>query len=261
VPALGTLLGPRQPALRYQAIEALRRIDTDEAASLLWPHLGEEGDLSRKLQLAEFLGRHGFRGGYPYAIEHMSEPALRDQAVEALAAIREPKAIPELRRIWESSHDLAWNAAAIRALGRLGQAEITPRLLEIVRDLRDPLAAPALIALGDLGEDRALPSVGEGLASRNDEVVVAAARAARKLLARPGARGDGVRDRLATLLADPYATPNVRSEALDALVALDDPRLGTALAAAARDSGLEGNELLRRVEEQLVARKERLERK
>jgi HEAT repeat protein len=258
VPALGGLLDPRQPALRYQAIEALRRIDTDEAASVLWLHLGEEGDLLRKLQLAEFLGRHGFRGGYPYAIEHMSEPTLRDQAVEALAAIREPKAIAELRRIWESSHDRAWNAAAIRALGRLGQAEIAPRLLEITQDLRDPLAAPALIALGDLGEDRALPILREGLASRNEEVVVAAARAAGTLLTRPGARGDEVRDRLAALLADPYAAPNVRSEALDVLVALDDPRLGTVLAAAARDAGLEGNDLLRRVEERLAARKERL---
>jgi HEAT repeat protein len=258
VPALGRLLDPRQPPLRYQAIEALRRIDTDETASVLWLHLGEEGDLLRKLQLAEFLGRHGFRGGYPYAIEHMSEPALRDQAVEALAAIREPKAIAELRRIWESSHDLAWNAAAIRALGRLGQAEIAPRLLEITRDLRDPLAASALFALGDLGEERALPVVREGLASRNDDVVVAAARAARKLLSRPGIRGDDVRDRLAALLADPYATPTIRSEALEALVALDDPRLGPALAAAARDAGLEGNDLLRRVEERLAGRKEQL---
>ncbi len=40
----------------------------------------------RMLQMAEFLGRHGFRGGAPYAIEHLSGPALRDQAVQALAS-------------------------------------------------------------------------------------------------------------------------------------------------------------------------------
>src|SRR3954452_20970585 len=111
----------------------------------------------------------------------MSAPLLQDAAVEALAAIREPKAVPELKKIWESSNDLIWNTAAIRALGRLGQAEVTPRLLELAGDLKNPLAAPALIALGDLGEPKALPIVREGLASRNDAVVVAAARAARKL--------------------------------------------------------------------------------
>ena len=108
------MLDPRYQDIRWQASEALRLIDTDEAASVLWPHLAQESDLLRKLQIAAFLGRHGFRGGYPYAIEHMSVPQLQDAAVEALAAIREPKAVPELRKIWESSNDLGWNAAAIR---------------------------------------------------------------------------------------------------------------------------------------------------
>src|SRR5262249_51496680 len=90
VPALAAMLDPRQPDLRWQAVEALLKIDNDEAASVLRPHLAEEGDLHRKLQIAEFLGRHKLRDGYPYAIEHMSEPHLREQAVAALAAIREP---------------------------------------------------------------------------------------------------------------------------------------------------------------------------
>ncbi len=37
--------------------------------------------------MAEFLGRHGIHDGYPYAIEHMAEPELLDQAIAALAAI------------------------------------------------------------------------------------------------------------------------------------------------------------------------------
>jgi HEAT repeat protein len=261
VPALGELLDLRYPDVRWQAGEALRRIDTDEAASVLWPHLGEEGDLLRKLQLAGFLGRHGFRGGYPYAIEHMSAPQLQDAAVEALAAIREPKAIPELRKIWESSNDLGWNAAAIRALGRLGQADIAPRLLELAGDRRNPLAAPALIALGDLGVAKALPLVRDGLESRSDEVVVAATRAASRLLAGPGARSDDVRDRLAALVADPDASPVVRGAALESLASLNDPRLGTALVTAARDGALEGSDLMRRIEELLAVRKEKLNAK
>jgi HEAT repeat protein len=261
VPALGGMLDPRHYDVRWQATEALRRIDTDEAASVVWPHLSQEVDLLRKLQLAEFLGRHGFRGGYPYAIEHMSSAQLQDAAVEALAAIREPKAVPELRKIWESSNDPGWNAAAIRALGRLGQADIAPRLLELARDRRNPLAAPALIALGDLEEAKALPIVLDALGSRSDEVVVAAARAARKLLAAPEARSDEVRDRLAALVADADASQAVRAAALESLVSSQDPRLGTALVAAAGDGGLEGSELMRRIEELLAARKEKLDRK
>ena len=37
------------------------------------------------------------------AIEHLSQADLREEAVEALAALGEPKAIPELRRIWQTS--------------------------------------------------------------------------------------------------------------------------------------------------------------
>ena len=262
VPTLASFLDPRDGNIRYQATEALRRIDTDEAASVLWPHLAQEADLLRKLQIAAFLGRHGFRGGYPYAIEHMSVPQLQDAAVEALAAIREPKAVPELRKIWESSNDLGWNAAAIRALGRLGQADIAPRLLQIAADRRSPLAAPSLIALGDLGEVKAIPIALEGLNSRSDEVVIASIRAARKLVKDPALLGsDAVRDRLAALVSDPDASPPVRATALEALVALKDRRLGPSLAAAARDGALEGSELLRRIEQLLADRREKLDTK
>jgi len=264
VPMLGGLLDPRYADVRWQASEALRKIDTDEAASVLWPHLVQEFDLLRKLQLAAFLGRHGFRGGYPYAIEHMSVPQLQDAAVEALAAIREPKAVPELRKIWETSNDLGWNSAAIRALGRLDQVDTAPRLLELARDRRNPLAAAALIALGDLKVATALPIVLDGLGSRNDDGVVAAARAALKLLAVPENRvklgSDEVRDRLAALLADSDASQAVRAAALESLVSLNDPRLGKALVTAASDGALEGSELMQRMEELLAHRKQKLDR-
>src|SRR5690348_8763495 len=64
------------------------------------------------------------------------------------------------------------------------------------RVLQDPLSAPALITPGVLGEERALPAVREGLASRDDNVVVTAARGSppgpgppgRAVPARTGAR-------------------------------------------------------------------------
>lgn len=257
--ALGGLLDPRFGNIRWQATEALQRIDTDQAASTISLHLGEEADLLRKLQLAEFLGRHGFRSGYAYAIEHLSAPELQEAAIDALAAIQEPRTVPELKKIWEGSHDIGWSAAAIRALGRLGQDDLAPRLLELARDRKNPLAAPALIALGDLGTDQAIPLVVDGLGSRSDQVVVAATRAARKLFLEPKLDTEAGRDRLATLVVDPDASPVVREAALDSLVALKDRRLTTGLRALARDGALEGSALLRRAETLLAAHKETVE--
>ena len=252
VPAVSTLLDPRQWQIRAYAIEALTKIDSEEAASALWPHLDEEVDLSRRLRLIAFLGRHGFRDGYVQTIEHLSQPALRDGAVEALGAIGEPKAIPELRRIWQTSNDLAWNAAAIRALARLGQADIAPKLLALARTPGEPLAPSALMGLGDLGSSDALPIVSEALSSRSDELVIAACRAAAKLLARPGLKSDAIRDRLAALLADPVASAPVRQAALESMVALGDSRLAAALASVARDANLEGTPLLIEVEREIA---------
>ena len=258
VPSLSELLDPHEPQLRLQAVEALKKIDTDSAAQTLQPHLLEEVNLLRKLELAEFLGRHGIRDGYPFAIEHMSEPSLREQAVSALAAIREPRAVEELRRILQTSHDLVWNSAVVMALGRLGETELTSQFLETVQDLKNPMASAALMALGDLKEARAMAQVREGLGSRNPEIVAASARAAGKLLALPEVEGEDVRGQLAALLADGDAALEARTEALRALVTLNDPHLDNALSTAGRDGHLEGSDLITQIEKQIRDRKVRL---
>ena len=254
VPAVSTLLDPRQMHVRYYATLALTRIDSDEAASALWPHLDEEADLARKLVLIAFVGSHGFRDGYSQAIEHLSQINLRDQAVEALGAIADPRAVPELRRIWHTSNDLTWNAAAIRALARLGQADITPRLLELARVPGDPLAPSALVGLGYLGPPEAMPIVQQAIGSRSEAMVIAATQAAARLLARAELKSEPVRDRLAALLADADASAEVRAAALEALLSLDDPRLVPTLQTVARDANLEGTPLLIQVEHELAAR-------
>jgi HEAT repeat protein len=258
VPALAELLDPHEPQLRWHAVEALKKIDTGGAAQALQPHLVEEADLLRKLEIAEFIGRHGFRDGYPFAIEHMSEPVLRERAVSALAAIREPRAVEELHRIVQTSHDPAWNSAAVLALGRLGERELAPQLLETVQDLKNPMAPAALVALGDLKETKAMDKVREGLGSRNPEVVAASARAAGSLLTLPEVRGEDVRGKVAALLADGDAALEARTQAFRALLALDDSRLDGALSTAVRDGHLEGGELLAQIEKQIRDRKVKL---
>jgi HEAT repeat protein len=258
VPALATMLVPAQLDIWWTAVDALVKIDTDDAAKALQPHLLQETNLQRKIEIAEFLGRHGIRDGYPYAIEHMSEPYLREQAIAALAAIREPRAVGELRKILETSNDVAWNSAAVRALGALGASDLVPQFLEIAQDTANPLGPSALIALGDLHEVKAVEIARAGFASRNPERLEASARAAGKLLALPGVNADDLRDRLAALLADRGASQPARLTALNSLLALNDRRLDGALALAVRDAGLEGSELLNKIEEQLCKRSVRL---
>ncbi len=258
VAALAAMLVPAQQDIWWYAVDALIRIDTDDAAKTLQPHLLEETNLQRKIEIAEFLGRHGIRDGYPYAIEHMSEPYLREQAISALAAIPEPRAVGELRKILETSNDVAWNSAAVRALGALGASDLAPQFLEMAQDTGNPLGPSALIALGDLHEAKALEIARAGLASRNTERLAASARAAGNLLALPGVSADDVRDRLAELLADHSAWQPARLAALNSLLALNDPRLNGALALAVRDAGLESSELLNKIEEQLSKRNVKL---
>ena len=255
VPALTTMLSPRHEELRWQAFEALNKIDTDEAARAMRTHLKEEFNLHRKLIIAAFLGRHGIRDGYPYAMEHVSEPGLTETAVYALAAIKDPRAVPVLRQILKESNDTTWNSAAIRALGALGEKEFAPQFLEYVQDLKNPLAPAALLALADLGEVKALPKIREALSSRNESLAYTSARAAGKLLAIPGVKADDLRDQLAALFADGDASEGLRHAALEALVAENDPRLDKALLTAVRDGSLENTSLLQRTEELLAKRK------
>lgn len=72
---LGKVPAPRRTddvTRSYEALLLDAKIDTDEAASALWPHIDEETDLSSKLRLIALLGRHGFRDGYAQAIEHLA---------------------------------------------------------------------------------------------------------------------------------------------------------------------------------------------
>jgi HEAT repeat protein len=188
----------------------------------------------------------------------MSEPYLREEAISALAAIREPRALGELRKILETSNDVAWNSAAVRALGALGASDLAPRFLEMAQDTANPLGPSALVALGDLREAKAIEIARAGFASRNPERLAASAVAAGKLLALPGISADDVRDRLAAVLGDRGASQPARLAALNSLLELNDRRLDGALALAVRDAALESSELLNRIEEQSRKRRVKL---
>lgn len=256
VPALGTLLDPREGNIRMLAADALLKVNTDEAASVLRMHLEEEADPSRKLRLIAFLARHNIHDGGAAALESLADANLREEAIDAVVAAGGPKGINELQKIWQTSNDPISNAAAFRALARLGQQDIAPKLLEIAKTAGDPLAPPALLALADLGTAEALPIVAEALESRRDAVVLNAAVAAATLLKKAVLKDDKVRDRLAFLLSNADGSLDVRNAALDALASLEDPRLLASLNAAVKDVNLEGTPLLAKIEAALESRPE-----
>jgi len=248
VPLLSGMLDPRQWTVRSFAIDALRKINTEESASVVRARFDEEADPARKLRLIAFLARHGIHDGDVTAMESLAAAALRDDAVNAVVAAGGPKVVAELQRIWRSSNDANSNAAAFLALARLGRGELALELFAIAKTSVDPLAQPALLALADLGSPEAAPLVLDSLNSRRDAVVFNAARAAVILLRKPVPKDVEIRDRLASLLTDPDASHAVRDAALNALVSLEDGRLPAFLNAAANDVGLEGSKLLVRIE-------------
>lgn len=254
IPSLAALLNPDVRDVHWRAVDALRNIGTLEAAEALWPYLPQEANLGRKLEIAEFLARHGIDAGAAYALEHLSQPQLLEAAIAVLAAIGSPESTSTLRTIAASSNDVTWTGAAIRALGAMEDHELEPRLIDIVEDLRHPLAPYALVALGQVGEPAAAEVFRTAIRSRDDRIVAASVRGAAALMQRSGVDDESLRDDIAVLLASADASDDVRAAALDALETLEDPRLDAALAAAAVDAGLEGGTLLARIEELLERR-------
>ena len=123
VPALSDMLDPRHQRLRRLTANLLLKIDKKAAAEALRPHMPEETDLAYKLRLAAFLGSHGFDDGYPYALEHMSDPRYLEAAVDAVATINKSGTADQLLDIYRNSNDLGWKQAAVRALGLLSYTD------------------------------------------------------------------------------------------------------------------------------------------
>ena len=263
-PALGEALGdttldPRHFRLHSLASELLMKIDTGAAAQALRPHISTERNLVRKLRFAAFLGRHGIDDGYPYAIEHLSDPGYLEAALEALVGIAKPGTAEQLLDLYASSNDSDWKRAAVRGLGLLGHAAFAEELVALTRDGQHPLAPAALLARADLGDVDVIELLPAALASRSEASVTAGARAAARLLPKEHGLGDQIdetiRAALATLARDPDAAEAVRRYALEALVVAEDDRLDEVLIAMLRDVHLEQTELLIRVRELLRTRK------
>lgn len=257
---LSIWLRDRSLAVREQAFAALEAINTQTAVTAVRLRLKAEPHLPLKLRMARFLGRHGIQDGYPFAIEHIADSGLTELAAEALATIRDDRAQKELWQILETSHDHAWNGAALVGLAAVGDDGVKPRLVEILENPRDPLVPQTATAAGYLKDPDALPRLSVLIGSRNIDV----ARSAIEAIARLAADGPGniaggpdaerfheSGTALLALLDDPFADTHLRIRALEVLRDVGDPRLGAALRRLADQAELEGNPLLPPVEAEL----------
>jgi hypothetical protein len=261
VAALADMLDPRHSRLHRLAADLLVKIDTKAAAEAIRPHLAGETDLAYKLLLAAFLGRHGLDDGYTYALEHMSDLHYLEASIEALGAIRKPGSAEQLLDIYRNSNDLRWKRAAVRGLGAVGYEPFRDELMELTQDLAHPLAASALLARADLGDQDLIEDLPAVLSSRSESVAIGGARAAGKLLPQDGRGGRAasvVRADLATVAKDPEATLELRRQALEALVVSEDPRLDEVLVALIRDRRIEQSNLLPRTRELMRERRVRI---
>ncbi|RMH41630.1 MAG: HEAT repeat domain-containing protein [Deltaproteobacteria bacterium] len=200
VPVL-TLLDDADPAVRRQAMRALRPLLDAPAADVL---IGAMDD---------------------------DDPEVRSLAAEYLGILASRAAVPRLARAVRDGHPLRLRYAAAEALGRIGDARAVPALVDALRAGPSPLRRAAADALAAIADESAVPPL---LALvRGDVEADARGHAARALggVLRDRPRADA-RAALAPLCAS--GPVEVSLAAIGALGAMADPAARDTLVAVAR---------------------------
>lgn len=206
-PSISALLGDEDETVRAVAARALARIGSPEAVEALTRTLGTPSELTR-LRVAENLDRVGQAAVPPLValLEEASGPEQQEQphgpifASQVLGGLRAREARPALRLAVAEGKSPDVRAQSARALGRIGDLEDLPLLVEAAGDEAWPVRVQAASALGMIGEPSTIPVL-EGLVSDREWWVRYASAGA---LANMGRSGE---DALILLLGspDPYA--------------------------------------------------------
>jgi HEAT repeat protein len=161
---LGELLSDKDETIRAVAARALARIGSDEAVGLLAQTLDAPSELTR-LRVAENLERVGHPAIGPLVAslkdvssldtEHLHGPIM---ATQVLGYLRASEAREALRQAAREGRKSNLRAQATLALGKIGDPEDLPSLLESARDESWPVRAQAANALGMIGEVSTVPT-------------------------------------------------------------------------------------------------------
>jgi len=159
VTPLTELLAHRDETLRAVAARALARIGTPEAAVALAETLNDPSELTR-LRMAENLERIGLLAVGPLveALEN-GDPPARVLAARVLGNLRAFETRPFLCEAMrdDSLDDL--RAQAALALGRIGDPNDVPALLEAAADRSWSVRAQVANALGTIGKTSTIPTL------------------------------------------------------------------------------------------------------
>jgi HEAT repeat protein len=162
VGSLKELLADSDETIRAVAARALARIGTSEAARALAGTLDDPSGLTR-VRIAENLARVGSLAVEPL-IEILTTRKRRRSrapimAAQVLGNLRAAEARPALR--WAICHgeNVDLKAQAARALGKIGNTEDVPTLLELCEDEEWPVRAQAANSLGMIGESSTIPTL------------------------------------------------------------------------------------------------------
>lgn len=140
------LTRPRTPAEQRDAIRALAAIDDPRALAALIERLGPD---NTREPAARAIGRIG-APALAAVLHALREPAQLSGAAQALAEMRDLRALPELVRV-SGLRDPRARAAAIDAIGALGDERARPTLLARLRDANPTVVAAAVRALSRAG--------------------------------------------------------------------------------------------------------------
>ena len=197
---LSGLLSHPDETVRAVAARALARLGTPEAADRLAKTLDDPSELTR-LRMAENLERIG-----PIAVGPLvrtlddGEPWARVLAARVLGNLRASEARPALSRAMLKGGATDLRAQATLALGRVGNPDDLPALLEACGDEAWPVRAQGANALEIVGDVAAIPTLQELTVDREWWVRLNASRALANM-------GPGGEKALARVLdgADRYA--------------------------------------------------------
>ncbi|CAN5597436.1 hypothetical protein BH24ACT22_BH24ACT22_18650 [soil metagenome] len=152
---VSSLLKERDETIRAVAARALSRIGTKEAAETLSGYLNSKSELT-SLRMAENLERIG-----PLAVEPLVELVEREEdderraqilAARILGNLRVQEGRPALRRAIVRHWNTDLRAQATLALGRIGNPDDVPAIIEAAGDDSWPVRVQAANALGMIGE-------------------------------------------------------------------------------------------------------------
>ncbi|CAN5813011.1 hypothetical protein BH23ACT11_BH23ACT11_01670 [soil metagenome] len=184
VAPISALLDQQDETLRAVAARALARIGTKQAAETLAEHLRSRSELT-SLRMAENLERIG-----PLAVDPLVELVESDDeelhraqvlAARVLGNLRISDGRPALCKAIQRHRNPDLRAQATLALGKVGNPDDVPTLVEAAGDDFWPVRVQAANALGMLGEVSTVPKLKELVSDREWWVRLNASKALVKI--------------------------------------------------------------------------------